>query len=73
MLIGFSIARHENAFRMTKKKGPGYLYFQGVFEYALNIPITAVEQCCSHSEMIANCYGHKAGMLLGTLYVSIPK
>lgn len=38
-----------------------------------SIPITAVEWCCPHSEMIADCYGQKAGMLLDTLYVSIPK
>lgn len=72
MLIGFSIAKHGNAFRMTdRSKKLEFLRCPGVCVQYSNS--TAVEQCCPHIEVIADCYGQKPGVLLGTLYVSVPK
>lgn len=59
----------RNAFRMTDMSN---LYFQSAFEYMFNSPFIAEEQRYPHGEIMHNCYGHKAKMLLDT-YASVPK
>lgn len=64
MLIGFSIAKHGNAFRMTdRSKKLEFLRCPAVCVQYSNS--TAVEQCCPPIEIIADCYGQKTWGVAG--------